>query len=191
MTVNTVERKRYFIVERKRYFIVERKRYFITHEELVKTAKSVAENGRKMMKFAEILSQHCVDKRFARDLIFYANQIPTVSTQLSIIANVHQGSSGDGDVTKILTENAENLMKIVLQTMKAAEAVCVKGLKAPEDSSNSDATSAIVLATQWQRRLIRQRQREIVDADRDDLGLRRIEEHRPPKLTQIFKTDSV
>ncbi|CAG2204662.1 unnamed protein product [Mytilus edulis] len=174
-----------------------------THEELVKTARSVAENGRKMMKFAEILSQHCVDKRFARDLIFYANQIPTVSTQLSIIANVHQGSSGDGDipsneevfvwykdkVTKILTENAENLMKIVLQTMKAAEAVCVKGLKAPEDSSNSDATSAIVLATQWQRRLIRQRQREIVDADRDDLGLRRIEEHRPPKLTQIFKTE--
>ncbi|XP_076104056.1 uncharacterized protein LOC143072834 isoform X1 [Mytilus galloprovincialis] len=174
-----------------------------THEELVKTARSVAENGRKMMKFAEILSQHCVDKRFARDLIFYANQIPTVSTQLSIIANVHQGSSGDGDipsneevfvwykdkVTKILTENAENLMKIVLQTMKAAEAVCVKGLKAPEDSSNSDATSAIVLATQWQRRLIRQRQREIVDADTDDLGLRRIEEHRPPKLTQIFKTE--
>lgn len=30
--------------------------------------------------------------------MFYANQIPTVSTQLSIIANVHQGSSGDGDV---------------------------------------------------------------------------------------------
>jgi len=29
-------------------------------------------------------------------------------------------------VSKILTENAENLMKIVLQTMKAAESVCVK-----------------------------------------------------------------
>ena len=37
--------------------------------------------------------------RFAQDLMFYANQIPTVSTQLSIIANVHQGSTGDGDVS--------------------------------------------------------------------------------------------
>jgi hypothetical protein len=39
------------------------------------------------------------------------------------------------------------------------------------------------------KRLIRQRQREIADADKDDLGLRRIEEHRPPLLSQIFKTN--
>jgi hypothetical protein len=38
--------------------------YLQTHEEMVKTARSVAENGKKMMKFAEVLSQHCVDRRF-------------------------------------------------------------------------------------------------------------------------------
>lgn len=161
-----------------------------THDEMVLTARSVAENGKKMMKFAEILSQHCVDRRFARDLTFHANQIPTVSAQLIMLAKVHQGSSSDGNVSKILTENAENLMKIVLQTMKAAEAVCVKGLRAPDDTSNTDTASAIVLATQWQRRLVRQRQREIADADKDDLGLRRIEEHKPPLLTQIFKPNN-
>ena len=65
----------------------------------------------------------------------------------------------------------------------------LQGLRAPDNTDNTDTTSAIVLATQWQRRLIRQRQREIADADKDDLGLRRIEEHRPPLLSQIFKTN--
>ncbi|XP_033755819.1 catenin alpha-like [Pecten maximus] len=157
------------------------------HLEMTQTGKAVAENGQKMRKFAKILAKYCLEKRFAKDLMFYADQIPTVSTQLSIISSVQMASPEDNNADKILIQNAKNLMKVVTQTIKAAETVCVKGLVMPEDGSEDD-ISAIILATQWRRKFVRHLQREADEAKKDTLGLRRIEEHRPPALTQIFST---
>ncbi|XP_060073578.1 uncharacterized protein LOC132553356 [Ylistrum balloti] len=158
-----------------------------SHMEMTQTAKAVAENGQKMRKFAKILAKYCTEKRFAKDLMFYADQIPTVSTQLSIISSVQMSSPGNSNAEKILIQNAQNLMKVVTQTIKAAETVCVKGLVMPEDGSEDD-ISAIILATQWRRKFVRHLQREADEAQKDTLGLRRIEEHKPPALTQIFST---
>ncbi|OWF53522.1 uncharacterized protein LOC110446295 isoform X2 [Mizuhopecten yessoensis] len=157
------------------------------HIEMTQTAKAVAENGQKMRKFVKILAKYCVEKRFAKDLMFYADQIPTVSTQLSIISSVQMASPEDKNADKILIQNAQNLMKVVTQTIKAAETVCVKGLVMPEDGSEDD-ISAVILATQWRRKFVRHLQREADEAPKDTLGLRRIEEHNPPALTQIFTT---
>jgi len=37
---------------------------FQTHQEMIQTAKAVAENGQKMLKFAKILSKHCIEERY-------------------------------------------------------------------------------------------------------------------------------
>ncbi|XP_069113867.1 uncharacterized protein [Argopecten irradians] len=157
------------------------------HLQMSQTGKAVAENGQKMRKFAKILAKYCVEKRFAKDLMFYADQIPTVSTQLNIISTVQMASPGDNNAAKILIQNAQNLMKVVTQTIRSAETVCVKGLMMPENGSEDD-ISAVILATQWRRKFVRHLQREADEAQKDTLGLRRIEEHRPPTLTQIFTT---
>jgi len=53
-------------------------------------------------------------------------------------------------------------------------------------NGTEDEVSAIVLATHWRRKFLVHLHREAGEADKDDLGLRRIEEHKPPTLTQIF-----
>ena len=58
----------------------------------------------------------------------------------------------------------------------------------PEDGSPDD-VNAVILATQWRRKFLVHLQQESNTAGKDDLGLRRIEEHKPPELTQIFKVD--
>ncbi|XP_061197776.1 catenin alpha-2-like [Saccostrea echinata] len=155
------------------------------HQDVVKVALAIAENGKKMKQFTDVLASHCVDQRCGKDLQHYADQIPSLSKQLTILANVQMSSQDDNRADRILVQNANNLMTAVMRAMTAAESVCVKGLLAPESGGN-DEVCAIILATQWQRRLQHYRKMEAKEAIMDELGLRRIEEHCPPKLAQIF-----
>lgn len=156
------------------------------HQDVVRVALAIAENGRKMKQFTDVLAKHCIDQRCGKDLQYYSNQIPSLSKQLTILANVQMGSHVDNRADKILVQNAQNLMTVVLKAMTAAESVCVKGLFSP-DSGDNDDICALILATQWRRRLHHYRKMEAREAVIDDLGLRRTEEHRPPKLAQIFQ----
>ncbi|XP_056018067.1 uncharacterized protein LOC125679563 isoform X2 [Ostrea edulis] len=161
------------------------------HQDVVKVALALADNGKKMKQFADVLATHCVDQRCGKDLQYYADQIPSLSKQLTILANVQMGSQDNSRLTsdqgdRILVQNAHNLMTAVMHAMTAAESVCVKGLTTPEHGGN-DEVCAIILATHWQRRLQHYRKMEAKEAVIDDLGLRRIEEYCPPKLTQIFE----
>ncbi|KAL5021150.1 hypothetical protein ScPMuIL_000305 [Solemya velum] len=157
------------------------------HNQMIEIAKAAALNGQKILRFAEILAEHCVDKRFADDLMFYAGQIPMISTQLNILATVQMTSPEERTAEKVLVLNAQNLMKIVVQTVHAAEAVCVKGLHPPLEGQ-LDEMNVYLLATQWKEKLSQYRNKESLDAEIDELGLRRIEEDTPPTLTQIFQT---
>lgn len=156
------------------------------HQDVVRVALAIADNGRKMKQFTDVLAKHCVDQRCGKDLQYYSSQIPSLSKQLTILANVQMGSQDDNRADRILVQNARNLMTVVLKAMTAAEAVCVKGLFSP-DSGDNDEVCAVILATQWRRRLHHYRKMEAKEAIIDELGLRRTEEHRPPKLTQIFQ----
>lgn len=62
----------------------------------------------------------------------------------------------------------------------------MQGLLSPESGEN-DEICAIILASQWKRRLQHYRKTEAKDAVIDELGLRRTEEYHPPKLSQIFE----
>lgn len=156
------------------------------HQDVVRVALAIADNGRKMKQFTDVLAKHCIDERCGKDLQYYSSQIPSLSKQLTILANVQMGSQDDNRADRILVQNARNLMTVVLKAMTAAEAVCVKGLFSP-DSGDNDEVCAVILATQWRRRLHHYRKMEAKEAIIDELGLRRTEEHRPPKLTQIFQ----
>ncbi|KAL3863862.1 hypothetical protein ACJMK2_005589 [Sinanodonta woodiana] len=158
-----------------------------SHTELIQMAKAVLENGNKMLKFARILATHCVDQGFAKDLYFYANQIPTVLQQLNIISTVQMETANANIADRILVTNSQNLMKVILRTVMAAEAVCVKGL-IPPSKDESDETCSIVLATKWRQKVYQHRQEERKTAVDDELGLKRIEHLRPPELIQIFDT---
>nr|XP_022344861.1 uncharacterized protein LOC111137616 isoform X2 [Crassostrea virginica] len=156
------------------------------HQDVARVALSIAENGKRIKQFTDVLATYCVDQRCGQDLRYYANQIPSLSKQLTILANVQMGSQEDMRADKILVQNARNLMTAVLRAMTAAESVCVKGLLSPESGEN-DEICAIILASQWKRRLQHYRKTEAKDAVIDELGLRRTEEYHPPKLSQIFE----
>lgn len=157
-----------------------------THLALVETAKALAENSDKVLHFAHILIKHCVDKSFCEDLQSYCLQVPLVRQQLLILSNVQLGTAKTDTADRILVQNAQNLMKRILQTISACEAVCVKGLS---HTSLEDSESSVLLATQWRQKHVAYRQRGIQDSDTDDLGLRIVEGNDlPPSLTQIFQS---
>ncbi|XP_053407384.1 uncharacterized protein LOC123547184 isoform X2 [Mercenaria mercenaria] len=156
------------------------------HLALVETAKALAENSDKVLHFAHILIKYCVDKRFCEDLQSYCLQVPTVRQQLLILSNVQLGTAKADTADRILVQNAHNLMKRILQTISACEAVCVKGLS---PMVTEDSESSILLATRWRQKYVAHRQQGVLDGDTDELGLRIVEgDDLPPSLTQIFQT---
>ncbi|XP_072026985.1 uncharacterized protein [Amphiura filiformis] len=154
--------------------------------ELINTAKAIAANGKAIHKFAKIISKNCIDMRFSQDLMAEAEQIPVLSTQLSIVASVKEATPDDFTTDIVLVKNASNLMQAVMNTLKTAEAACVKGLKSPEESEDSDEAEASALASQWRRKLHRHRLIESANDDTDHLGLRRVKRNvSAPSLTEI------
>ncbi|XP_078587660.1 vinculin-like [Branchiostoma floridae x Branchiostoma japonicum] len=156
-----------------------------TKEEFINTAKAIAANGKVIHKFAKIIAKFCIDRRCSEDLVFYANHVPSMGTQLSIIASVKAATPHDKEADAVLVKNAENLMHSVTRTLIATESACVKGLHQPPEGG--DEAEAAALATQWQRKLQRHRMIEASSRDTDDLGLRRINRHvSAPTLTEIL-----
>ncbi|XP_038071064.1 uncharacterized protein LOC119739970 [Patiria miniata] len=155
-------------------------------EEMINTAKAIAANGKVIYRFAEILAEYCLDRRVGGDLLFCAENIPSLCTQLSIIASVKTATPNDDTTDIVLMKNADNLMQAVLNTLKAAEAACVKGLRAiPE--LGKDEEEARALATQWRLRLDHHRQMQASCEQVDALGLRRLPRNiSAPALTQIL-----
>ncbi|XP_013384611.1 catenin alpha-1 isoform X2 [Lingula anatina] len=155
-------------------------------EDMIQISKAIAKNGDAIVQFAKIIAEYCVDKRFSEDLLAYADQVPTISTQLNIIASVKAATPEDRYADKVLVKNAENLMQAVMKTLKAAEAAGVKGLRQPPPDA-VDESQAVVLATQWKRKLTSHRRQEASIADMDELGLRMINRNTSgPALQEIF-----
>ncbi|XP_031549305.1 catenin alpha-1-like [Actinia tenebrosa] len=153
--------------------------------EMINTAKAIAANAKTILKFAQIIADACVDERCREDLLYYAECLPTMSTQLKIISSVKAATPSDPSADAVLVRNADNLMQAVVKTLKAAEAASVKELVKPRDVSTDEAEAAD-LAFQWKKKLKRQRKLEVFTASRDHLGLRRRETKEPaPSLADI------
>lgn len=154
--------------------------------EMINMAKAIASNAMFILKFAHVIAEQSVDERSKSNLLYYAEYLPTISTQLKIISSVKAATPSDISADAMLVKNAQNLMQAVVKTLKAAEAACVKGLRPPEQDASSDHTEAADLAFQWKKKLRRQRAIEALTASRDELGLRRREKNiSTPSLVDI------
>ncbi|XP_033633445.1 uncharacterized protein LOC117294992 isoform X1 [Asterias rubens] len=156
-------------------------------DEMINTSKAIAANGRVIFRFAEIISKYCLNERVGSDLRYCAENIPSLCTQLSIIASVKTATPNDDTTDIILMKNADNLMQAVLNTLKATEAACVKGLR-PAPGGNRDEEEATALAMQWRLKLDHHRQQEASSySEVDALGLRRLSRNSSaPALSQIL-----
>jgi hypothetical protein len=67
--------------------------------EMIHTAKAIAANGQVIVQFANIISDQCTDKRMKANLQYCAEMIPTLSTQLRIIASVKASTPDDASVS--------------------------------------------------------------------------------------------
>ena len=67
--------------------------------DMIFTAKAVALNGQTIHKIANLISKQCVDERSKNNLLCCAEMIPTLSTQLTILASVKTATPDDISVS--------------------------------------------------------------------------------------------
>ncbi len=67
--------------------------------EMIDTAKAIAANGQTIVRFASIIGDHCTNKTIHSELQYCAEMIPTLSTQLRIIATVKASTPNDSSVS--------------------------------------------------------------------------------------------
>ncbi|RXM98994.1 Catenin alpha-1 [Acipenser ruthenus] len=157
-----------------------------TKEEFIISAKQIAVNGQVITNFAHIVAEYCLDRRCATELLCAAEQILTLTNQLNIISSVKAATPGNKSSDEILVKNAQNLMQIVLKSIKAAETACIKGLRQPPP--NTDEAQAAALCIQWKKMLQRHRVREALNPEMDDLGLRKTRlSQATPSLAPVIK----
>eukprot|EP00112_Aurelia_sp_Birch-Aquarium-sp1_P015154 Seg3333.1 transcript_id=Seg3333.1/GoldUCD/mRNA.D3Y31 product=Vinculin protein_id=Seg3333.1/GoldUCD/D3Y31 len=141
-------------------------------EDFINTARAIAANAQIVAKFAVIIADHCLDETCKMNLFHYAEIVPTISTQLKIIASVKAATPDDETADTMLIGNAENLMKSVLATLRAAESASVKMKDDPNSPKRKSKSAALTL--QWRRKLELQRSMESLTAPTNELGLRKL-----------------
>ncbi|XP_063956946.1 vinculin-like isoform X6 [Lytechinus pictus] len=101
-------------------------------KELIEIAKKIALASLEVVRLAGEIAAQCTDKRMKNNLLQVCERIPTISTQLKILSTVKavmlgsQESEEDMEATEMLVGNAQNLMKAVKETVRAAKAASIK-----------------------------------------------------------------
>ncbi|RXN09449.1 Catenin alpha-2 [Labeo rohita] len=146
-----------------------------TKDAFVTSAKDLVSSGQSITQFVRVIADHCLDKHCTEELFVIAEQILTISNQLTIISSVNAVTPGCKSSDEILVKNAQNLLQTVIQGVRAAETACIRGLKQPEP--NSEAAKAAAFCFQWKTSLLMHRAQEQLNPETDDLGLRRTSQH--------------
>uniref|UniRef100_A0ABM5FHV9 Catenin alpha-1 n=1 Tax=Pogona vitticeps TaxID=103695 RepID=A0ABM5FHV9_9SAUR len=162
---------------------LKRKGPITTKEQLIDCARQIISGGHVLMNFATIIAKNCLDKRCASELLYAMEQTKTVSYQLSIISRVNASTGTSRSSAEHLVSNAQNLVQVTLQMLKAAEAACVKGLQEP--TPNSEEVSVAAFCSQWRKSLWWHRVKAALDSERDELGLRKTGSWREPTFTSM------
>ena len=117
-------------------------------KDIIMTARRIVKESDEIVKMAKIVANSCTDKRLKRSVLQVIDKIPTIATQLKIIATVKATRSADDpesdkEATEMLTDNAQNLMKAVSEVLYATEAASIR---VPPDSE------AAKLGLRWIKR---------------------------------------
>lgn len=108
--------------------------YFLTHskKELIDTAKMISWASSKLVKQAKEIADKCPDKRMRGELNLTIERMPTIATQLKILATVKATMFGANDpqadleATEMLVGCAENLMGSARSVVRDCEAASIK-----------------------------------------------------------------
>jgi len=108
--------------------------YFQTHskKELIDTAKMISWASSKLVKQAKEIADKCPDKRMRGELNLTIERMPTIATQLKILATVKATMFGANDpqadleATEMLVGCAENLMGSARSVVRDCEAASIK-----------------------------------------------------------------
>eukprot|EP00051_Salpingoeca_urceolata_P027629 m.482435 g.482435 ORF g.482435 m.482435 type:complete len:818 (+) comp22546_c0_seq1:212-2665(+) len=114
--------------------------------DIIETSKAIADNGNLAVRYARETAQTCSDKRLRADLLYICDRIPTISTQLKIIASVKAASRSQdtAETDAMLVKNAQNLMDAVTRAVKACEIASLKRFGAAADVA--------AVAMRWRKR---------------------------------------
>ncbi|KAM9155528.1 uncharacterized protein ACDP82_003992 isoform 3-T3 [Pangshura tecta] len=167
---------------------LKRKGPITTKEQLIACATQMASNGQMFVRFGHLIAKNCLDERCATELLCVTEQIQTISNQLRIISRVKAATAGSKCSAELLVNNAQNLFQVVLQSLKAAEAACVKGLRKPDP--DSEEAEAAAFCIQWKKKLLWHRVKETLNPERDEFGLRRTRAGCEPTLTSVVQEPS-
>uniref|UniRef100_A0A1I8BIC7 Vinculin n=1 Tax=Meloidogyne hapla TaxID=6305 RepID=A0A1I8BIC7_MELHA len=103
-----------------------------TKKDLIDCAKAIADSSEEVTRLAVQLARQCTDIKMRTTLLQIAERIPTIATQLKILATVKatmlgsQRTEEDEEAMEQLVLNAQNLMQSVKDTVRAAEAASIK-----------------------------------------------------------------
>lgn len=101
-------------------------------KELIMTARLIAKESEAVTAMARKVAAVCTDKRMKNSLLQIVDKLPTIGTQLKIIASVKATTQGGDDETadreasEMLTGNAQNLMQAVSEVLFATEAATIR-----------------------------------------------------------------
>ncbi|RDD39173.1 Vinculin [Trichoplax sp. H2] len=104
----------------------------ITRKEIIQTAKDIAKISDLFVKYVEEIARKCSDKRMKENLKVLLQRLPTISTQLKVVATVKATAVASGDekssreANEVLVLNATNLMNTIKETVSAAKAASIK-----------------------------------------------------------------
>ncbi|KAI5108598.1 hypothetical protein C0J45_2192, partial [Silurus meridionalis] len=141
----------------------------------VSSAKDLVSSCQTVTCFVKVIAEHCLDQHSTQELCSVAEQIITITNQLTIISSVNALTPACKTSDEILVKNAQNLLQTVIRGVRAAETACIKGLRQPEP--HSEAARAASLCFQWKKKLLIHRTQEQLNPETDDLGLRKTSPH--------------
>ncbi|XP_072163078.1 vinculin-like [Diadema setosum] len=101
-------------------------------KDLIDTAKEIVKVAALVTRLTREIANQCTDIRMRVNLLQVCERIPTISTQLKILSTVKavmlgaQETEEDQEATEMLVGNAQNLMRAVKETVRAAKAASIK-----------------------------------------------------------------
>lgn len=116
-------------------------------KDLIDTAKSMASEVSEIVKMAKAAAESCSDRRLKANLLQLVDKIPTIATQLKIIASVKAANPEDSEAEHQLIAGSQNLMDVVTEIVKGAEAASLK--------SFASTANVAVTAIQWKRKALK------------------------------------
>eukprot|EP00731_Ephydatia_muelleri_P020881 Em0013g608a len=97
-----------------------------SREDMTDLAASVVDRCQKMAEIANLVAKQCTDQIIKDNLQASAVKIPTLTTQLRILASVKASTQNDLSASVMLGKNIPNLMQAMTSIIHAAEAASVK-----------------------------------------------------------------